>query len=241
MYRMAICDDDKVFLDKLEKCIGNYTKKYGIVIEKKAYYHGGFLLDDVYSGMQYDIYILDIEMPEIRGTDIVKKLRQVSSEAIVIFVTSYLQYALESFELEIFRYIPKEALEERLPGALKAAFLKLDSQDGQYYSIMNTKRFEKVFYKDIVYIYKNEKNSNFVLSNGTEVKARETLLEVRSKLPESEFLQADRCYIVNICHIHKVDSVNRTLVLKNEIKLQISKAKIPEIKKKISQFWGERV
>lgn len=241
MYRIAICDDNKEFLNKAEQYVKGYAQKKGIAVEQTVYQNGGFLADDICSGIQYDIYILDIEMPEITGTDIVKMIRARSSEAIVIFVTAHLQYTLESFELEVFRYIPKSALEERLPGALQAAFLKLDSQDGKYYLISNAKRSQKVFYKDILYVYKNEKNSNFVLRNGEEIYVRESLFEVYRKLPEKEFMQTDRCYIVNLSQIQKVDSVNGRLFLQNKIELDISKSRIQEVKKRVNQFWGDKL
>ena len=92
----------------------------------------------------------------------------------------------------------------------------------------------------MIYAYKEEKNTIFVLGH-REVKVREPLFEVYKKLSKDDFIQTDRCYIVNIRYICKVDSVNRKVVLKNGTALDVSKSRIQEIKKTVSMFWGAKI
>lgn len=240
MYNIAICDDEKIFSEKISILLRQYMAQNNLVVKQKTYNNSGFLIDDIESGLFYDIYILDIEMPRRLGTDIAKKVRQYSSDAIIIFVTSHLQYTLVSFELGVFRYIPKRNLDEQLPLALQAAFSILGCQEGKYYFVSNLKRSQKVFFKDIIYIYKDEKNSVFV-TDTLEVKTRESLLEVYEKLSKDDFIQIDRCYIVNIQHVHKIDRVDKTVLLRNNIKLNVAKNRIEEVKKKISVFWEANI
>lgn len=240
MYNIAICDDEKIFYDKINILLSQYMAQNNFVAKQKIYANSVFLIDDIESGLFYDIYILDIEMPWRSGTDIAKKVRKYSSEAIIIFVTSHLQYTLVSFELGIFRYIPKRNLDEQLPLALQAAFSILGCQEGKYYLVSNFKRSQKVFFKDIIYIYKDEKNTVFV-TDALEVKTRESLFEVYEKLSKDDFIQIDRCYIVNIQYVHKIDRVEKTVLLRNNIKLNVAKNRIEEVKEKISVFWEANI
>lgn len=224
MYRVVVCDDEVASLDRTYNLLSNYVSEHKINISPKKYSNSRLLIDDLDNGLHYDIYILDIEMPRISGTDIAKKIRQYASEAIIIFVTSHMKYTLESFELAIFRYIPKQTLNDKLPKALKAAFDQLNCQEGKYYLLMNAKRIQKICYKDIIYIYKEEKNSILVLDN-QKIKVRVPLCDILAQLPQEDFIQADRCYIVNIRYITKVDGVTRRIVLKNKITVNISKSK----------------
>lgn len=240
MYNIAICDDEMIFSEKINNIVSSYIVANRIVANLKLYVEGSFLLDNVANGMYYDIFILDIEMPGLKGTDIAKKIRLHSSESVIIFVTSHMQYALCSFELGIFRYIPKEVLEYQLPLALQAAFTKIRYQENTYYTYTNAKRSQKIFFKDIIYIYKNEKNSIFVLKD-QEIKVRKPLFEIYNKLSANEFIQADRCYIVNLQYICTVDSVSSQIKLINDITLFISKNRIQEIKKIINLFWGDKI
>lgn len=240
MYRIAICNENKKDSEKIRQCVQQYTEQREIIAEQKIYALGIPLIDDAKTGIQYDIYILDIEMQDIFGITAVKELKKASKDAIVIFVTSHLQYALESFELEIFRYIPKETLEERLPEALEAAFLKLEREAEAYYLINDAKRVQKVFYKDVIYVYKEDKNSNFVLTDGTEIKIRLPIFAVYQKLPADTFIKADRSDIVNLAYVRKVDLLAGKLCLKNKIELDVSKRRLQEIKGLIDQLWGEK-
>lgn len=240
MYNIAICDDENIFSQKISSLVNQHLSLENIVAKQKIYNNSGFLFEDIEGGQLYDIYILDIEMPWLSGTDVAKKIRQHSSEAIIIFVTSHMQYTLVSFQFGIFRYIPKQDLSSQLPLALKAAFLYLGCQEGKYYLISNLKRTQKVFLKDIIYIYKDEKNSIFV-TDSEQIKARESLFEVYNKLSTDDFIQIDRCYIVNIQYIHKIDGVEKTMLLRNNIKLSISKNRVQEIKGKLSEFWGATI
>lgn len=240
MYNIAICDDDESFRESVSNVVKNYITKSTVAVKQKLYSRSIFLIDDLKSGLFYDIYILDIEMPQISGIDIAKVIRKYSAEVIIVFVTSHLQYALESFELRIFRYIPKAMLEESLPMALKAIFSELDCQDGKFYLLSNAKRSQKIFFKDIIYIYKDEKNSVFVLNN-QKIKVRASLFEVWNKLTSEDFVQIDRCYIVNIRYINTIDGVNREVYLNNKTKLEVSKNRIREIKETINKFWGAKM
>lgn len=240
MYNIVICDDDLVFIDRISNLLNQFTSQQGIHVKQKVYDSGTLLIDDVERGLFYDIYILDIEMPLLSGTDIAKKIRQYSSEAIIIFVTSHMQYALVSFEYRIFRYIPKLKLDEQLPLALNAAFAVLGCQEGKYYYVSNMKRSQKVFFKDIIYVYKDEKNSIFV-TDASEIKVRETLMDVYNKLSKDDFIQIDRCYIANIQYIYKIDGVEKTILLRNNIKLNIAKNRVQEVKRKLCEFWEANI
>lgn len=240
MYNIAICDDDTTFRNVISNIIIDYITNHTVCAKIKQYSNGAFLIDDIEDGFFYDMYILDIEMPGILGTDIAKVVRKYSSDVIIIFVTSYLQYTLESFELGIFRYIPKENINEGLLLALRAGFLKLDCQEGKFYLMSNAKRSNKIFLKEILYIYKDEKNSIFVLSN-QDIKAREPLFEVYRKLPPEDFIQIDRCYIVNIRYIYTIDSVKRLVYLNDGTKLDVSRNRIQEVKQRLNKFWGAKI
>lgn len=236
MYNIAICDDEVIFTQKISYILTQYVTENRIVINQKIYNDGGFLIEDIESGIFYDIYILDIEMPQSLGTDTAKMIRKYYSEAIIIFITSHMKYTLVSFEIGIFRYIPKGNLSVQLPLALKAAFYTLGCQEGECYMISNLKRTKKIFFKDIIYIYKNDKNSVFV-TEADEINVRETLIEVYKKLSKDDFIQIDRCYIVNIRYINGVDGIEKSIMLRNNIKLNIPKNRVQELKQELSKFW----
>ncbi len=61
-----------------------------------------------------DILLLDIEMPDMNGIELAKKLEKISRKPEIVFVTAYGQYALEAFNVQAIDYILKPIEKERL-------------------------------------------------------------------------------------------------------------------------------
>ena len=156
----------------------------------------------------------------------------------IIFVTSHTEYAIDAFELAIFRYVPKNNLEVKLTAAVVDAAKLVELEAGQEYTIQTANRMEKIPYKDIFYIQRDGKNASIVSSAGTS-KVRKSLQQVFEELNAPEFIFIDRGYIVNIVQIMKIsDSI---AVLKNGEQLPISRSHLQEVKRQINQFWGAHI
>ena len=67
-----------------------------------------------------DIYLLDMELPKENGLSIGKKIKECYESAVIIYVTGHVEYAVEAYEVNAFRYVPKTILEQKLPEALNA-------------------------------------------------------------------------------------------------------------------------
>ena len=99
---------------------------------------------DILDDHQYfDLILLDIGMPGISGMEIVQRIKSELSEVRVIFITSHVQYAIDSFELNIFRYVPKADLEKRLPYAVSDALKLLLLEDRKYYTVQTAIAWKK--------------------------------------------------------------------------------------------------
>ena len=236
MIKIAICDDEEILLEKNRTIVQEYITKNRIVAEIETYTSGDFMLGDIEDGMQYDLLLLDIEMPHKSGMEIANVVKAFLPECLVIFVTSYLKYAIDSFALSIFRYIPKQELEPRLNQALKDAFNTIMIENEDVYIIMMQTKLIKIPLKEVLYIQKNGKNSIFVMRN-KEIKVRKTLAEVYDEMHKKEFVYIDRGCIVNIIHIMQVK--NSEVELKGNILLPISRSHLQQIKDVVNSYWGE--
>lgn len=156
----------------------------------------------------------------------------------IIFVTSHTEYAIDAFELSIFRYVPKNNLETKLGTAVVDAAKLIELEAGLEYTIQTANRMEKIPYKDIFYIQRDGKNASIVSNTGTS-KVRKSLQQVFDELNTPEFIFIDRGYIVNIIQVMKIS--DSTAILKNGEQLPISRSHLQEVKQKINQFWGARI
>ena len=186
----------------------------------------------------YDLILLDIEMPEINGMEISKQIKAYLPDVRIIFVTSHTEYAIDAFELSIFRYVPKNDLGTKLATAITDAARLIELEYGQEYVIQTANRMEKIPYKEIFYIRRDGKNAVIISGYGIS-KVRKSLQRVFEELDAPEFIYIDRGYIVNIIQIMKVS--NATAFLKNGEQLPISRSHLQDVKQKINQFWGEHI
>ena len=237
--KIAICDDEESSVALHEKIVRECLQSEGIGCEIKSYTQSKNLLYDITDdAFFYDLILLDIEMPGISGMEIPQKIKGFLPNVRIIFVTSHTEYAIDAFELSIFRYVPKNNLEAKLTAAVSDAAKLIELEDGQEYTIQTANRMEKIPYKDIFYIRRDGKNASIVARAGTS-KVRKSLQQVFDELNAPEFIFIDRGYIVNIVQIMKVSS--SIAVLKNGDQLPISRSHLQEVKRQINQFWGAHI
>lgn len=239
MIYIAICDDNKKTVEELEQKVKEYLIQDKVIFDLKVYTNSMTLQYDIQEGQYFDIVLSDIEMPDFDGMKLASHIKKYLPNAFVIFITSHVKYALDAFELSIFRYIPKPAIDSRLSQALKDAIKMVNFQSENYYYIQKPTKMRKILYHNMLYIQRQGKNSEIVLINGETVKVRKSLAAVFSDLNPGFFVYIDRGTIVNLTHILSVrDGI---VELKNGILLQVSQAKLEQIKRMLSVFWSSQI
>lgn len=238
MYQIAVCDDETISLDRVAKETENFFFKRGKEAKVTAYLNGLQLLETIKNGTNYDIVIMDIDMPEMTGMELARNIGEYCPETILIFITAFENYAIQSYELSIFRYIPKPSMETMLEPALTAAIQKRNKEDEEVYIAVKSGGICRIPYRDMQYLFKDGKNTVIVLEDGEE-KIRKTLAQVYEELDKHRFFYVDRCYIVNFVQVKAIE--RNMAVLKNGKKLSISYARVEETKLRLADYWGRRL
>ena len=102
MIKIAICDDEMTFVDKINTLISEWSAQNQYFSVIQTFSNGQNLIYDIEDGQHYDLVILDIEMPAINGMEVADAIRRLLPDILVIFVTSHTEYALDAYELSIF-------------------------------------------------------------------------------------------------------------------------------------------
>lgn len=237
MLRIAAADDDVIVMDEICGTIAALTdsaEQYTLT----AYDNGKEFLWDLEKHRLFDIYLLDIEMPDYSGFQLAAAIRDVSLEAVIIFVTSHIEYAIDGYRYSAFRYIPKSKIQELLPQALKDAAGCVRNTDRRAYMIVTKDRIIRARYKDIVYIYVQGKYTYFKMLGGQIFKVRKPLSQVLSELDEEMFLLIDKGCAANIEHI--LTTIDHKANMRGGEKLDISRPKYKTFQEKINIYWGLR-
>lgn len=237
--KMAIVDDDTLFLQDIEKISYEFLKKEKVIASIDTFTSHRMLLYEVDEDSYYDLFLLDIEMKDdndINGIQIAKRIREYNRDSIIIFVTSHMKYTLDAFKVIAFRYIPKNELKKGLEEALQETIKELHEREKSFYLIETITKYIKLYYTNIYYIYKVGKYSIFVSTTG-EYKVRKSLATVFKELNSLEFVFVERGFIANITHIDRME--DEKVFMDNGIVLKVSRPQIHMVKEKIAEYWGE--
>jgi DNA-binding LytR/AlgR family response regulator len=153
-------------------------------------------------------------MPELNGMDFVKSM---VNKPLIIFVTAYPQYALDSYELDAVDYLVKPIRLERLMKAVNKAeyYLKLlnPAQETNsierigldYVFVKADRKFTKIFFKDILFI-EGLKDYVVIKLADRKVITAMNIKTVAAQLPDTIFVRINKSFIVNLENIDAVDS-----------------------------------
>lgn len=231
--RIAIVDDFPESISQISRITEDFIQKSGIGYLIRAYESPAELLFDLDQGKYYDLYLLDVQMPGTNGIEVAREIRGKYFDPDIIYVTDYIEYSPQAFEVNAFRYIPKIKLREKLPEALEVMLLKLKDRKCSSYIIRHYLDVIILQCRDIYYLKKEGKYVEFCCGQGTE-RERTTLKAVLSKLPPEEFVEIGRGHAVNICHVMCLRQ--REIHLRNGEILPVSSSHLRLIQERIEAY-----
>lgn len=178
MLKIALCDDDAVFLKELTGKIQELLRFEEKNAAIASFVNPTALTASVASGDRFDIFILDVEMPQIDGFKVAADLRKYQPNVALIFLTSHLQYAPEGYKVDALRFISKLNVDETLPEALQKALHTLEQQDQHSLLVQHYKNFSRVLYQNIIYVRKTARSVQIITSNQGVIKDNRGIKEL---------------------------------------------------------------
>ena len=159
---------------------------------------------------RFDLIFLDIHLQDGKSTELINEL---PANQRVIFVTSDASYAVNAFEYNAIDYIIKPVSKERFDKSM--ARIKQQDEDEGFIVIRADYNFHKIKASDILYVKANGDYITLTTVNDSYT-FHSRLKNFIHKLPEGDFMQCHRSYIVNLRRVKQMDK--STLILEgNEI------------------------
>ena len=155
-------------------------------------------------GLEFDLCILDIEMPGLNGLQVAKSLKGKP----VIFTTAYDQYAVEAFDLDATDYVRKPIKLERLQLAVKKAVLRTDkrSVSKNYIQLTTDKGKTLIFPDRIGYISASEIDSRdkvaYLRDNAILILKNISFVHLLEILPFGQFCRINKKELIALSAVH---------------------------------------
>jgi DNA-binding LytR/AlgR family response regulator len=209
MLNVIIVDDEPLALDILETYISQVPQLN--LVQRCS---NAFEANDALQKHQIDLMFLDIQMPQMTGTDFVKTLK---NPPMVVFTTAYPNFALEGYELDALDYLLKPISMERFMKAVNKAIEQKGLHtaadqhqptttlgDGHdYFFVKADKKLVRVKFSEIVYI-EGLKDYVIIRLEQGRVISLQTMKSLEDKLPQRDFVRIHRSYIVAMDKIHAI-------------------------------------
>lgn len=193
-----------------------------------------------------DLIFLDIEMPIKSGFDLVHEMADISDKPEIIFITAYDKYAIEAFKYSAFDYLLKPVgvnelrdsinrfKKENQVASLSERINKLFNYMGKGERIKFNLRTGILIINanDLIYCEADGNYTHLILTDGKSEMVSFNLGLVEKELRGKGFFRLSRSVLVNLEHIIKIDTRNRTCEVKYDhsyVKFKVSHAKLKEL------------
>lgn len=232
MIRIIICDDNNGFLDNLYSEIENALDALNIEARVHTYPQMEGIPDSILSGCDIALLDVDFEGKAYNGIDIARKIRAFRKDTVVIFVTNYIEYAPEGYEVNAFRYVLKGDIQRKLPVYLSEALAQLQSS-GETMKIQINSEWIDIPLAEIRYI-ESQKHTVIVHTQRKDYTYYSSLATLEQQLEPKGFLRIHKSYLVNMNHLKRYQS--QGAVLNDGTLLRVSEKSYSAQKKKYL-FW----
>lgn len=244
MIRIILCDDDSIFLKRMRDEIRTVLKQ----MNYDAVIHVFDAAEDIPEPLldSCDIFFLDIDFTgkKYTGIDIAKKICFKRQDSIVIFLTNYIEYAPEGYEVQAFRYVLKNEAHRKLEQYLREAIDKVfTEQESIQFNISGepvTLNLEDILYIEsqahIAVIYTQKANSTS--SKVKEYKIYSSLTNLERQLSDRGFLRIQKSFLINMRRIKQFKCTGATL--DNDSIIPVSEKTYAQQKKKYLLWKGQK-
>lgn len=217
--KIAICEDNKIymeaFIDLLHKVMGKLNMQYEVIFKADS----AGMFRSLNEKRTADIYFLDIDLADKEtGIDLALEVKSSNINAYVIFITDYLQYALQVFKAHPFSFLPKPVTEKMLEQCLqeisadiyqKNTMDSIEIKSGSVLFVLKSSEIiyvEKVLSKCIIY-FENKK-----------IETVESLNSLENRLGKfPNFVRCHKSFIVNFNHIQELQLMENKVILSNNL------------------------
>ena len=232
--RVLMCDDDAQQLAMLEAQIRRVFAKLGRQVQISSAERPSLLSREDLAG--WDMVFLDIDFPEGEetGIQLARRLREHNKGAVLFFVTNFIEYAPEGYEVQAFRYILKRDIGQIMERYILQAMEQL-AEDQEFIRLRSRDTASDIPLSEIRYIEVMD-HSVSIHTGSRSISITATLSSLEAGLDGRGFLRSHKSYLVNMRHIRRFRS--RECLLTNGRALAVSEKNYSQQKEKYLRWKG---
>jgi len=242
--RIAVCDDDFLTTELIERLIVNTQNSLKMQMEVSIFYSGESFSKSIQNFCPFDIILMDIEMGAMDGIKAGYALRGSDANDLVqlIYISRHEEYHLQLFDVQPSGFIKKpidpEVFKNKLISTIQKVIRKQQQSKINFLPLQQKGKEALIPFRNIMYLESN-KRKVILHTLDEQIDYYSTLNEEEMKLPVSDFVRIHQSYIVNFYFIKELS--NRSVTLTTGEALPISEKYSSRFKKSYLTFRGSLV
>lgn len=238
MFRIGICEDDAAQREYLQNCIKKWAEKRQQRVQLFAFADAEQFLFDYEDRAAYDLLILDIQMGEMNGMELAKRIRREDKDVKIIFLTGIKEAAVEGYEVGAVRYLLKPLKQDVLENLLDLIDTERKRKQEHCFLFVQNGVTVRMPYSRILYL---EANGHYLVLVTEEERFewKAGFAAVAQELEERGFFLLKRGLLVNLEHVERITKTD--CVLDNRELLPVARNRYRELNEAFIAYYRRKI
>lgn len=218
MFRIGIVEDDATARNNLIEHLVRYRREHDVQYEVRTFPDGRDIVASYTP--DFDVLFLDVEMEHMDGFEAARRIREVDTDVIIIFVTNMGQFAIRGYEVDAMSYLLKPAPYFAFAQELGRSLARLRKRESRGVVLTVDNNLIRLDPSEIVYV-ESTKHRITVHALDRSYSYSGTLKAIEKDLADVGFFRSNNCYLVNLRHVKRVSQSMSVMI--NGDELQVSR------------------
>lgn len=200
--KIAIVEDNEEASQKLIRALNDCCQTYQVPLDITLY-KDGIEIIDAYKG-HFDVIYFDVEMPIMDGMTAAKKIRKIDDQVLIVFLTNYVQWAVEGYSVEAADFLLKPLSKFHFEEHFKKILSRIQKNPKEIFTLKTSAGIRKIFLDDLFFVESEGHYLHFHSAAGTYT-ILESLKNIEAQLSNKDFFRCNNGYLVNLRYVRSIE------------------------------------
>lgn len=232
--RIAIVEDEAEQFEYVKKLLEHWSEQSGELLSVTHVTCAEEFVINYSQPDTFNLVFLDVCMKQMNGMELAKEIRKYDRDVQLVFLTGISDYVFEGYEIGAIRYLLKPVEQENLTETMAVCLEKLENKKDDYLSLKYQGEMIRMLRSDILYVEVFGHYLRMVTKTDT-FEWKDSLQNMKSKLDERRFVEANRSTIVNLEYVNKI--TREECLLEDGTSIHVSKGAYRALNEAFMKFY----
>lgn len=242
MLKIALCDDDAMQIEILQELLYDYNTVSPYRVDVEAFYDGESLLNSIRQNGRYDIYVLDVMMPEMDGLELAHRLREDDEIGKIVFLSAETSFVYKAFSVSAAGYLVKPVNPEELFELINTLRNKIEKEKPSFIQINTEAGSRRVEVKDILYVDTLDRAPIYHMTDGSQILGKPKRCRFQELVAELldgyAFVLSSVGVAVNLANVESAKAESSEITLKGGQTLLCSRTMKDNFLLRLKDYWN---